>query len=61
MKSYYKSELADVAGVSVRTFARWLRQHRSQLAAMGVNARTQLLPPQAVKYLCDMYCIELDE
>lgn len=61
MKSYYKSELADVAGVSTRTFTRWIQQHQSQLADMGVTSKTQLLPPKAVRYLSDIYCIELDE
>ena len=61
MKSYYKSELAERAGVSNRTFSRWLRPHRQQLAAMGVTDKTQLLPPKAVRYLCDIFCIDLDE
>ena len=49
MKSYYKYELAEAAGVSTRTFGRWLRQQSEQLSEWGVTPRTQMLPPVAVK------------
>ena len=59
IKSMYKSELARQAGVSTRTFNRWLMQHRQVLAQMGISPKQQLLPPKAVRYLCETYCIEL--
>ena len=59
MKAMTKSELADAAGVSSRTFTRWLKAHRQQLAAMGVGEKTQLLPPKAVIYICDTFCTDV--
>jgi len=58
-KAMYKSELAEMAGVSSRTFRRWLQRHRGALEAMGVSPKTQLLPPVAVKYVCEMFCIDI--
>ena len=47
--------------MSDRTFSRWLRQHRAQLQQMGVAPNARLLPPHAVKYICEEYGIILDE
>ena len=38
MKAMYKSELARLAGVSSRTFARYLAAHREELAKLGVSS-----------------------
>ncbi len=53
-----KYELAMMAGVSPRTFSRYLRSRREVLRAMGVTPRAHLLPPQAVKYICEDFSIE---
>ena len=58
MKSYLKSELARAAGVSYRTFQRWLQQQSEQLSQWGVTPRTQLLPPVAVEWICQQYGID---
>lgn len=58
-KAMYKCELAELAGVSRSTFSRFLASKREELARMGVGAKTKLLPPRAVKYLAEEYCIEL--
>ena len=55
----YKSELARLAGVSPRTFQRYMVSRQSVLATMGVSLHAHLLPPQAVKYICDDYGIEI--
>ena len=60
-KSMLKSKLAEKADVSNRTFSRWLRQHHPQLQQMGVAPNARLLPPHAVKYVCEEYGIILDE
>ena len=57
----YKSELARLAGVSPRTFARYLASRREILTTMGVSPRAQILPPKAVKYVSEDYCIDLPE
>lgn len=56
-----KSKLAEKADVSTRTFSRWIRQHRAQLEKMGVSPHAHLLPPHAVKYVCEEYGIILDD
>ncbi len=54
-----KKKLAELAGVSPRTFTRYLQSRRAVLDAMGVLPHARLLPPQAVKYICEDYCIDL--
>ena len=56
-----KKELARLAGVSSRTFTRYLATRRHILDAMGIPPKARLLPPQAVKYVCEDYCIDLPE
>ena len=56
-----KSELAKMAGVSPSTFTRYLRSRRHILDKMGITPKTQKLPPQAVKYICEDYCIDLPD
>ena len=57
-KSMLKSELADAAGVSRKTFTSWLIPHRKKLAELGVNPYSKVLPPKAVKYICETFDIE---
>lgn len=54
-----KSELAAKAGVSVSTFKRWLRRHQDELSIMGVSPNAKLIPPNAVRYICEMYGIDV--
>ena len=56
-----KKELARLAGVSARTFCRYLASRRHILDAMGVLPNARLLPPKAVKYICEDYCIDLPQ
>lgn len=60
MRAMYKSELARCAGVSERTLRRWLTGHQEKLARWHVCPRTRLLPPEAVLYISDYFCINLD-
>ena len=61
MKAMYKSELARLAGVSANTFRRYLNSRSEVLAAMGVSPRSQTLPPRAVRYVVEDYCIDLPD
>ena len=54
-----KKKLAELAGVSERTFRRYLATRRHILDEMGISPKAQKLPPQAVKYICEDYCIDL--
>ena len=56
-----KKLLAELAGVSARTFSRYINIRRHILDAMGVKHNARLLPPQAVKYICEDYCIDLPQ
>ena len=58
-RAMYKSELAEAAGVSQRTFSRYVKLQQSELKKLGVTPQTRLLPPQAVKLLCDNLCIDI--
>jgi len=59
MKSMMKYELADAAGVSVRTLSRWMMRHEETLLALGVQRTTHLIPPRAVKWICEEYGIDV--
>lgn len=58
-KAMYKSELARIAGVSDRTFSRYLSTRRQILVEMGVSPHTHLLPPHAVKFISEDYGIDI--
>lgn len=58
-RSINKRTLARLAEVSPRTFCRYLQSRRHILAAMGVSPKAQKLPPEAVRYVCEDYCIDL--
>ena len=60
MRSMCKYELAAAAGVSPSTFRRWLASDREALRSLGVRDRSKILPPAAVKYLCEKYDVEVD-
>ena len=61
MKAMYKSELAKLAGVSPRTFRRYLATRRPILTAMGVSPFARKLPPPAVHYISEDYCIDIPD
>ena len=54
-----KSQLAAAAGVSIKTFQRWLVRHSEELALLGGKPRDKVLPPVAVKFIVEQYCIDL--
>ena len=54
-----KAQLAEAAGINMRTFQRWLSRHKDELSVLGVSPRDKLLPPVAVKYIAEQYGIDL--
>ena len=60
-KTLYKYEFANKLGVSLKTFGRWIEPYRDDLEKLGVKRKGQLLTPGAVKYLCKVFCVDLDE
>lgn len=59
MKAMYKFELAVYAGITSKTFRRWTKPYDEELARMGVSPSTRLLPPAAVKFICEKLAIDL--
>lgn len=57
-----KSQLAICAKVSRQTFAKWLKhpKHVEAFAEMGVTSKNRALPPMAVKYIVETFCIDVD-
>ena len=53
MKSRMKYEIAMASGMSASSMTRWFHTHREALASLGVKPSQKLLPPKAVKYVCD--------
>ena len=60
-KTLYKYEFANKLGVSLKTFGRWIEPYRDDLEKLGVKRKGQLLTPGAVKFLCKVFCVDLDE
>ena len=60
-KAMYKNELARAAGVSTAVFRTWMKSDKQALEAMGITPRQQLLPPVAVRYLCEKYVIDVSQ
>lgn len=59
MKAMSKQQLADKAGVSLKTLNRWLQPYRDDLTAIGYLPSMKVLPPRIVKFIIDTFCIEL--
>jgi hypothetical protein len=59
MKAMTKQQLADRAGVSVRTLMNWCEPFRSELERMGMKPSSRVLPPHVVKYLSELFCIDV--
>lgn len=60
-QSMFKYELADAAGVTTATFRRWLRRYEKDLLKFKCKKYDKILPPGAVKFLCEKYVIVLEE
>lgn len=54
-----KSELARHAGVSPRTFSRWIAGHKEELSRLGISPKVHIIPPVGVRYICEQYGIDL--
>ena len=59
MKSMTKQQLADKAGVSLNTLNKWCKPLQKNLEDIGVQPNARLLPPVAVKFIAEKFCIDL--
>ena len=53
-----KQQLADCAGVSVRTLMEWCKPFREELEAMGLRPNAKVLPPHIVAFIVEKLCID---
>lgn len=53
-----RGELAECAGVSTATLARWIKYKEKQLKKIGYQ-RGRLLSPCVVAYLCKVFWIDV--
>ena len=53
-----KSQLADSAGVSVRTLMNWCAPFQKELKKMGMSPTAKVLPPHIVKFICEKFDID---
>jgi len=60
MKAMTKQQLADCAGVTLKTLSNWCAPYREQLEAMGVQKKTKVLPPKAARWIADKFMIDID-
>ena len=60
MKAMTKQELAQRAGVTMKTFYRWCVPFRQELEAMGMKPKMRVLPPHIVRYLAEKLCIDVE-
>ncbi len=59
MKSLTKQQLADYAGVSVKTLMRWCHPYMEELQGMGLESRTKVLNPNVVRFMTEKFSIDL--
>ena len=55
-----QTQLALCAGVSRRTLYNWLQSRQKHLRKLGVQPNAKALPPAAVKYICEAFCIDIN-
>lgn len=60
MKAMSKQQLAERAGVSVRTLNSWCQIYWDDLWILGLRPRMKVLPPNIVAFLAEKFCIDLD-
>ncbi len=61
IKAISKSDLAEKIGISATTLRKWLRQCDRAFKRMGVSRNAKMLPPCAVKHICEKFSIDLYE
>ena len=60
MKPLYTYEVAELAGVSVRTLQRWIKHNKQRLAALGYRSTDKFINPRALRLIAAEYCIDVE-
>ena len=61
MKAMSKQQLADAAGVRVKTLMNWCRPYMKELEAMGMQPNDKVLRPNVVEFIVQKLCIDVGE
>ena len=61
MKAMTRQQIAYYAGVSVKTLNNWCKPYREELQAMGLKPKKIVLPPHIVNWMCQKFCIDIDD
>lgn len=59
MRAMSKQELADCAGVSVRTLMNWCEPYKEELRQLGLKRFTKILNPAIVAFISEKCCIDV--
>ena len=59
MKAMSKQELADRAGVSVRTLMGWCKPFMQELQTLGLKKHAKVLNPAIVAVIAERCCIDV--
>jgi hypothetical protein len=54
-----KQELADRAGVSVRTLMNWCEPFQEDLQILGMKKHAKVLNPGIVAFMAEKFCIDI--
>lgn len=60
MKAITKTQMARCAGVCRKTFASWLKPHEKELTQMGYLPGMHCIPPRAVEWIAEKFCIDIE-
>ena len=52
--------MARCAGVCRKTFASWLKPHEKELTQMGYLPGKHCIPPRAVEWIAEKFCIDIE-
>jgi len=59
MKAMTKQQLAQCAGVTVKTLSNWCRPYSEELKQMGMKPDMKVMPPHLVKWFVDKFAIDV--
>ena len=60
MNAMSKLQLAQYAGVSVKTLMSWCEPFKDELTAMGMKPNKKVLPPHIVKFIIAKFDIDIE-
>ncbi len=59
MKAMTRQQIADCAGVTVKTLGNWCKPYQEELERLGLRRGMVVLPPNIVRWIADKFCIDI--